>query len=246
MRIRPMIRHYSKVFLSFLLLVFLVVIIPATASALINQATGMRLGEFSREYFSFRFVPMDYNGPGVTYLKNGEDLTGAEPPRSAKWQGGFSVNDIRSMIANAGIRAKEVYLPLYLSDENSSTPEDWIILVPLLGGDGGADCYVSDEKVAGKTGGVEIKYRYTYLIDNFQEYDGIATIRIGKVKVLPRNDEKSRVLRAILKSWEKYDDKACIASLEFARKLLGPYGVGDDLGELSTGNQGIIVITDGS
>lgn len=246
MKIKPMARHYSKVFLSFLFLVFLVAVIPATASALINQATEMRLGEFSREYFSLRFVPTDYDGPSVTYLKNGEVPTGAEPPRSVKGGGGLSVNDVRSMLASAGIMATEVYLPLYVSDYKSGDVQTWIILVPLLGGYRGADCYVSSEKAAKKTGGVEIKYRYTYFIDNFQGYDGVATIRIGTVKVLPRNDEKSRVLRAILKRWEKYDDKACIASPEFARKLLNSYGVGDDLGELFTGSQGIIVITDGS
>ena len=246
MKIRPMIKHYSKVFLSFLFLVFLVAIIPATASALLSQAAEMRLGEFSGEYFSLRFAPVDYGEPSVTYLKNGEVPTGAEPPRPVKGAGGLSVNDIRGMLANAGIRATEVYLPLYVSDENSSTPEDWIILVPLLGGYRGADCYVSGETAKDKTEGAEISYYYAHFIDNFQGYDGVATIRIGTVKVLPRNDEKSSVLRAILKSWEKYGDKACIASPEFARKLLKPYGVGDDLGELSTGNQGIIVITDGS
>ena len=247
MKFRTMIRHYSKVFLSFLLLVFLVAVLPATASALINQATEMRLGEFSGNYFSFQFLPKDYNEGGIIYLKSEKEApTGAEPPRSVKGYGGLSVNDIRGMLANAGIRATEVYLPLYVSDENSSTPEDWIILVPLLGGYRGADCYVSGETAKDKTEGAEIRYYYTYFIDNFQGYDGVATIRIGTVKVLPRNDEKSRVLRAILKRWEKYDDKACIASPEFARKLLKPYGVGDDLGELSIGSQGIIVITDGS
>ncbi|NPA47270.1 MAG: hypothetical protein GXO14_01330 [Thermococci archaeon] len=247
MKIRPAIKHYSKVFPSFLLLVFLVAIMPATASALVNQATEMRLGEFSDNYFSFHFVPKNYDGSGIIYLRNGEDSpTGAEPPRSVKGYGDFSINDIRSMLANAGIRAKGVYLPLYLSDENSSTPEDWIILVPLLGGYGGADCYVSSDAVKDKTEGAEIRYYYTHLADNFQGYDGVATIRIGTVKVLPRNDEKDRVLRAILKRWEKYGDKTCIASPDFARKLLRPYGVGDDLGDLSAGGQGIIVITDGS
>ncbi|AJC72611.1 hypothetical protein X802_00180 [Thermococcus guaymasensis DSM 11113] len=118
--------------------------------------------------------------------------------------------------------------------------------MPLLGGYGGADCYVSDETARDKAEGVEIRYHYTHFIDNFQEYDGVATIRIDTVKVLPRNDEKSKVLRALLKSWEKSGDKTCIASPEFARELLRPYGVGDDLGELSTGNEGIIVVTDGS
>ena len=247
MKIRPAIKHYSKVFLSFLLLVFLVAIIPATASALINQATEMRLGEFSRDYFSFQFLPKDYNEGGIIYLKTEKEApTGAEPPRSVRGYGGLSVNDIRGMLANAGIRATEVYLPLYVSDYKPGNTQTWIILVPLLGGYTGADCYVSDETAKDKTEGSEIRYYYTYFIDNSQGYDGIVTIRIGTVKVLPRNDEKSRVLRAILKRWEKYDDKACIASPEFARKLLKPYGVGDDLGELSTGNQGLIVIADGS
>ncbi len=244
MKIKPMIKHYSKVFLSFLLLVFLVAVLPATASALVNQATEMKLGEFSGEYFSLRFLPRDYNEGGIIYLKSEKEApTGAEPPRSVKGGGGPSVNDIRGILANAGIRATEVYLPLYVSDENFSTPEDWIILVPLIGGYEGADCYVSDEMAAEKIEEVKIKY---YYYDNSLGYDRIATIRIGTVKVLPRNDEKSRVLRAVLKSWEKYGDRACIASPDFARKLLKPYGVGDDLGELSVGDQGIIVITDGS
>ncbi len=147
------------------------------------------------------------------------------------------------MFANAGIRATDVYLPLYISDEKS---DYWIILVPLLGGYEGDNCYVSDETAKDKMEGVKITYRYTHFIDESQGYDDVATIRVNTVKVLPGNDEKSRVLRAILKSWEKYGDRACIASPEFARKLLEPYGVGDDLGELSVGGQGIIVATDGS
>ncbi|EEB74324.1 hypothetical protein [Thermococcus sp. AM4] len=242
MKIRPMIKHYSKVFLSFLLLVFLVAVLPATASALVNQATEMRLGEFSGNYFSLRFLPKDYNEGGIIYLKSEKEApTGAESPRSVKVYGGLSVNDVRKILASAGIRATKVYLPLYVSDHKSNL--DWIIFVPLIGGYEGADCYVSGEMAAEKIEGVKIKY---YYYDSSLGYDRIATIRIGTVKVLPRNDEKSRVLRAVLKSWEKYDDRACIASPDFARKLLKPYGVGDDLGELSVGDQGIIAITDGS
>lgn len=247
MKIGPMIKHYSKVFLSFLFLVFLVGVIPATASALINQATEMRLGEFSRDYFSFWFVPMDYNGPSVTYLKNGEAFTGTEHPSSVRGSGGFSVNDIRRMLADAGVRAMEVYLPLSISDY--SKPEEtqpWTILVPLIGGNGEADCHVSGEKAAEKIKGAEIKYHYTRFVEDSVGYDGIATIRISTVGVLSGSDERSRVLRAILKRWEKYGDNACVASPDFARKLLKPYGIGDDLGNLSVGTRGIIIITDGS
>ncbi|AJC72612.1 hypothetical protein X802_00185 [Thermococcus guaymasensis DSM 11113] len=95
MKLRPAIKHYSKVFSSFLLLVFLVAIMPATVSALINQATEMRLGEFSGSYFSFHFVSEEYDDIHVIYLSDGELPTGAEPPRSVKGYGGFSVNDIR-------------------------------------------------------------------------------------------------------------------------------------------------------
>ncbi|WP_010478674.1 LTA synthase family protein [Thermococcus zilligii] len=240
MRIIPVAKHYSKVFLSFLLLVFLVAVMPAMASALINQATEMRLGEFSGEYFSFRFVPKDYNGPVIAYLKNGESLTGAEPPRPAKRGSGFSVDGTRAMFANAGINVREVYLPLYVSDGSSP----WIILVPLLEGEEGADCYVSDEKAKDKTERAEIRYYYTHFASNSQaDGEGVATIKVGPVKVLQGSDERSRVLRAILKGWEKSGHNACMASPDFARRLLEPYGV--DLGELSIGNQGVIVITDG-
>ncbi len=59
MKIRPMIKHYSKVFLFFLLLVFLVAVLPATVSALINQATEMKLGGVFGELF---FVPLRAGG----------------------------------------------------------------------------------------------------------------------------------------------------------------------------------------
>ncbi|NJF24321.1 hypothetical protein [Thermococcus sp. Bubb.Bath] len=246
MNIGPMVKHYSKVFLSFLFLVFLVAVIPATASAIINQVTEMRHGEFSGEYFSFWFVPKGDNHAGIVYLKNGEALTGAEPPRPVRGSGGFSVNDIRSMFANAWVMATEVYLPLWISDYSKpGKTQQWTVLVPLVGGNGGADCYVSDEKTAEKIKGTEIKYHYSRLVGNGY-YDGIATIRVGTVGVLSGSDERSKVLRAILKRWEKYRGNACVASPDFAREFLRPYGIGDDLENLSVGTQGIIVITDGS
>jgi hypothetical protein len=94
-----------------------------------------------------------------------------------------------------------------------------------------------------------MNYTYYYLSENDILSYGFATIRVNTVKVLPGNDERGRVLRAIGRRFEEYpDERVCFASKSFARELLRPFGVlaGNNFENLSLAFTLVLVITDGS